>query len=51
MPIAFPNSPTNGQTVTINNVVYAWNATTSTWDLVASTPADAGFSPFLLMGA
>ena len=36
MAIAFPNSPTNGQTVTIGGVVYSWNSTTSTWDLVSS---------------
>jgi hypothetical protein len=53
MPISFPNSPTNGQTVTISGVVYSWNSTTSTWDLLptvskldqlqdvnAPTPAD-----------
>ena len=36
MAIAFPNSPTNGQTVTISGVVYSWNSTTSTWDLVSA---------------
>jgi hypothetical protein len=36
MAINFPNSPTNGQTVTIGGVVYSWNSTTSTWDLVSS---------------
>jgi hypothetical protein len=35
MPIAFPNSPTNGQTVTISGVVYSWNSTKATWDLVS----------------
>jgi hypothetical protein len=36
MAVNFPNSPTNGQTVTIGGVVYSWNSTTSTWDLVSS---------------
>ena len=35
MPISFPNSPTNGQTVTISGVVYSWNSTKATWDLVS----------------
>ena len=30
--MAFPSSPTNGQQVTVNGVVYTYNSTTTTWN-------------------
>lgn len=36
MAINFPNSPTNGQTTTVGNVVYAYNSTTGAWEIVSS---------------
>ena len=32
--INFPDSPTNGQQVTVGGVVYSWNSTKSVWQLV-----------------
>jgi hypothetical protein len=37
MAIDFPNSPTNGQTVTFGTSVYTWNSAKSTWDLTTAT--------------
>ena len=34
--INFPDSPTNGQQVTVGGVVYSWNSTKSVWGLVTS---------------
>lgn len=36
MAINFPDSPSNGDTVTVNNKVWTWNGTT--WDVVISSP-------------
>jgi hypothetical protein len=35
--IDFPNSPTNGQTVTVGSSKYTWNAAAGTWDLSVAT--------------
>jgi hypothetical protein len=35
----FPNSPTNGQTVTVDGVTYSWNAAGAVWDLVTTATA------------
>jgi hypothetical protein len=39
MAINFPNSPTNGQTVTVDGVTYSWNAAGSVWDIVTTATA------------
>lgn len=39
MAVNFPNSPTNGQTVTVDGVTYSWNAAGSVWDLVTTATA------------
>jgi hypothetical protein len=39
MPVNFPNSPTNGQTVTVDGVTYSWNAAGSVWDMVTTATA------------
>lgn len=36
MGINFPNSPTNGQTTTVGNTVYAYNSTVGAWEIVSS---------------
>lgn len=36
MAINFPDSPSNGDTVTVNNKVWTWNGTT--WDVLISSP-------------
>ena len=36
MAVNFPNSPTNGQVVTVDGVNYSWNAAGSVWDLVTT---------------
>lgn len=33
MAINFPDSPSNGDTQTINGTVYTYNSTTSKWDI------------------
>ena len=35
--MSFPSSPYNGQTVTVNGVVYNWNSTSQTWTRVGGT--------------
>lgn len=47
----FPDSPTNGQVVTLNSAKYTWNATKGVWQ--ASTSLDSptiisalGFTPY-----
>jgi hypothetical protein len=39
MAVNFPNSPTNGQTVTVDGVTYSWNAAGSVWDMVTTATA------------
>jgi hypothetical protein len=39
MAVNFPNSPTNGQTVTVDGVTYSWNAAGSVWDIVTTATA------------
>ena len=39
MAVNFPNSPTNGQTVTVDGVIYSWNAAGSVWDIVTTATA------------
>lgn len=39
MAVNFPNSPTNGQVVTIDGVNYSWNAAGSVWDIVTTATA------------
>jgi len=34
--MAFPSSPTNGQTTTLNNITYVYNSTLGTWDVQGS---------------
>jgi len=34
--MSFPNSPTDGQTATVNNIVYVYSAATNTWTRTAS---------------
>ena len=29
--MAFPTAPTNGQTATVNGILYAYNSTTNSW--------------------
>ena len=36
--MAFPSSPTNGQTVTINGIVYQYNSISSTWTRTGVVP-------------
>ena len=36
MAIAFPNSPTNGQTVTVGNLTYSWSSSENAWLLVTT---------------
>lgn len=36
MAINFPDTPTNGQTTTVGNVVYAYNSTVGAWEIVSS---------------
>ena len=38
--MAFPTSPTNGQTTTQNGQVYTWNAALGVWALTAGTTGD-----------
>ena len=35
--MAFPTSPTNGQTTTLNNITYIYNSTLGTWDVQGSS--------------
>ena len=36
MPLTFPTSPTNGQTVTLSGTTYTYNATKGVWEATAS---------------
>ena len=36
MPLTFPTSPTNGQTVTLSSTTYTYNATKGVWEATAS---------------
>ena len=36
MGVNFPDTPTNGQTTTVGNVVYAYNSTVGAWEIVSS---------------
>lgn len=42
--MAFPTSPTNGQTYTVNNVTYVYNSTLGVWDVQGSTAIVTGVS-------
>jgi hypothetical protein len=39
--MAFPSSPTNGQTATVNGIVYSYNSTDGTWAPVTSGSVNA----------
>ena len=40
MPLTFPTSPTNGQTVTLSGTTYTYNATKGVWEATASGAGD-----------
>ena len=42
MPLTFPTSPTNGQTVTLSGTTYTYNATKGVWEATASGGGGGG---------
>ena len=55
MAFNFPNSPSNGDTVTVNNVTYTYNSTLGVWRTAVAAPTDPaissdGTSPSLTTG-
>ena len=38
--MAWPSSPTNGQTTTINGVIYVYNATKNAWGVASVSAGD-----------
>lgn len=40
--MAFPTSPTNGQTYTVNNITYVYNSTLGVWDVQGATSVISG---------
>ena len=44
MAVDFPNSPSNGDTTTINGVVYTYNSTKTAWETLESVDANAALS-------
>jgi hypothetical protein len=47
----FPNSPTNGQLATVNNLVYIYNSTKSAWNKANIAAALSGFSGNILVSS
>jgi len=44
--MAFPISPTNGQTTTVNNIIYTYDSATNSWTVVTTTSVDTAATPF-----
>jgi len=40
----FPNSPSNGDTVTVNNVTYTYNSTLGVWSTAVVAPTEPAIS-------
>lgn len=47
----FPNSPTNGQLATVNNLVYIYNSTKSAWNKANIAAALSGFNGNILVSS
>lgn len=45
--MTFPANPTNGQTVTVNGIIYLYDATDDSWTKIGSTLSSSGGAVFV----
>lgn len=50
MAVDIPNTPTNGQTLTVGTRTWQYNSTTTTWEVVSGGAAGGGLPDVMLLG-